>query len=52
VAWLVSAAASRDDGSYAFSDERDDTDQPSVNLYDNLEQAGPLYAFSWLPSLN
>jgi len=40
------------DKSYAFSDNRDATDQPSVNLYDNLKQAGPLYAFSWLPALN
>jgi hypothetical protein len=38
--------------SYTFSDDRDATDQPSVNLYDNLKQAGPLYAFSWVPSLN
>jgi hypothetical protein len=41
-----------DDGSFSFRDDRDDTDQPSVNLYDNLKQAGPLYAFSWQPALN
>jgi hypothetical protein len=41
-----------DDGSYSFVDDQDATDQPSVNLYNNLKQAGPLYAFSWVPSLN
>ena len=40
------------DKSYAFSDDPSATDQPSVNLYDNLKQAGPLYAFSWMRSLN
>jgi len=41
-----------DDGSYAFSDGGGASDQPSVNLYNNLKQAGPLYAFSWVPAPN
>ena len=40
-----------DDGVRTFTDANS-SDQPSVNLYNNLKQAGPLYAFSWVPSLD
>ena len=41
-----------DTGSRSFTDAKSATDQPSINLYNNLKQAGPLYDFSWVPSLN
>jgi hypothetical protein len=45
-------SAENSDGSYAFVDSHDATDQPSINLYNNLKQAGPLYALSWVKSLH
>ncbi len=41
------------DGTYAFSDEPSSPDynQPSRNLFQNLESAGTLYTFSWSDSL-
>ncbi len=40
------------DGSPRSFTDQSSSDQPSVNLYNNLKQAGPLYAFSWVPSLD
>jgi hypothetical protein len=40
-----------DGSARSFTDAKEGSDQPSVNLYNNLKQAGPLYAFSWVPSL-
>lgn len=34
---------------FVFKD--DSSDQPSANLYNNLKQAGPLYAFDWVEEL-
>jgi hypothetical protein len=36
----------------SFTDAKPAGDQPSINLYNNLKQAGPLYAFSWVPALD
>ena len=47
--------AAVNDSPRAFTDGPDPnqgSDQPSINLYNNLTQAGPLYAFSWVRSLN
>jgi hypothetical protein len=41
-----------EDGSYSFTDSREATDPPSVNLYRNLKATGPLYRFSWVPEPN
>jgi hypothetical protein len=34
---------------FAFSDDVNRKDQPSVNLYNNLRSAGSLYSFEWVP---
>ena len=41
-----------DDGTFEFTDALDAPDQASVNLFNNLVQAGPLYAFSWVPAVD
>ncbi len=41
-----------DDGTFEFTDASNAPDQASVNLFNNLVQAGPLYAFSWVPALD
>src|SRR5450432_2886562 len=44
------ALTAPDGANFAFSD--DSSDQPSVNLYENLRSAGGLYGFSWAADLN
>jgi hypothetical protein len=39
---------STDPPTYGFTN--DGSNQPSVNLYDNLRAAGPVYRFTWKPA--